>query len=186
MTLGTNTNSDTAMFRSVIDGLCDLDVDVLLTIGHGRDPAAIGPLSANAHVENYVPQSVLLPHCPAVICHGGAGTTLNSLTLGLASADPAPGADQYLIGDLVVASGAGLVLSPADVSPSTVRAGVITLLGSDEPWPSGERAPSASRDRGYARPRGRGAAHRERVARRHAPQKQRPITRRGRSLGVCQ
>jgi hypothetical protein len=24
------------------------------------------------------------------------------------------------------------------------------------------------------------------VARRHAPQKQRPITRRGRSLGVCQ
>src|SRR5947208_14124392 len=91
MTLETNTNSDTAMFRSVIDGLYDLDADLLLTIGYGNDPAAIGRLSANAHVEN------------------------------------------YLIGDLLVASGAGLVLTPADVSPSTVRAGVITLLESDDP-----------------------------------------------------
>ncbi|MDQ6674958.1 MAG: hypothetical protein M3069_30190 [Chloroflexota bacterium] len=133
MTLGTNTNSDMSIFRSVIDGLCDMDIEVLITIGHGQDPASIGSLPANAHVENYVPQSLLLPHCSAVICHGGAGTTLNSLAVGLPLLMLPQGADQYVISDLVVAAGAGLLLTPANVRPSTVRADVVTLLQLDEP-----------------------------------------------------
>jgi UDP:flavonoid glycosyltransferase YjiC (YdhE family) len=128
MTLGTNTNSDVSMFRSVIDGLCDMDVDVLVTIGYGKDSASIGSLPANAHVENYIPQSLLLPHCSAVVCHGGAGTTLNSLALGLPLLMVPQGADQYVVSDLVVAAGAGLQLAPSDVRPSTIRAAVSTLL----------------------------------------------------------
>lgn len=131
MTLGTNTNSDVSMFRSVIDGLGGLDVDLLITIGFGSDPASIGSLARNAHVENYVPQSLLLPHCSAVICHGGAGTTLSSLALGLPLLILPQGADQYVIGDLVLAAGVGLLLAPPDVNPSTVRANVLALL--DEP-----------------------------------------------------
>ena len=128
MTLGTNTNSDLSMFRRVIDGLCDLHLDVLITIGHGKDPASIGSLPANAHVENYVPQSLLLPHCSAVICHGGAGTTLNALAVGLPLLMLPQGADQYVMSDLVQSAGAGLVLAPADVSPSTIRAAVLMLV----------------------------------------------------------
>jgi len=128
MTLGTNTNSDLSMFRCVIDGLCDLHLDVLITIGHGKDPASIGSLPANAHVENYVPQSLLLPHCSAVICHGGAGTTLNALAVGLPLLMLPQGADQYVMSDLVQSAGAGLVLAPADVSPSTIRAAVLMLV----------------------------------------------------------
>src|SRR5205807_952259 len=75
-TLGTNTNTEVSMFRAVIDGLSDLDVELLVTIGFGRDPASIGPLPRNVHVDNYVAQSLLLPHCSAVVCHGGSGTTL--------------------------------------------------------------------------------------------------------------
>jgi MGT family glycosyltransferase len=133
MTLGTNTstNSDISMFRSVIDGLSGLDVDVLITIGFGSDPASLGPLASNVHVENYVPQSLLLPHCSAVICHGGAGTTLSSLALGLPLLILPQGADQYVIGDLVLAAGAGLILAPPDVTPSTIRANVLALL--DDP-----------------------------------------------------
>jgi hypothetical protein len=44
MTLGTNTNTDTSIFRSVVEGLSDLDADVLITIGAGNDPTRIGPL----------------------------------------------------------------------------------------------------------------------------------------------
>lgn len=139
MTLGTNTNTNVSMFRSVIDGLGNLDVDVLITIGFDRDHASIGPLASNIHVENYVPQSLLLPHCSAVICHGGAGSTLSALAQGLPLLILPQGADQYIIGDLVLAAGAGLVLAPAEVNPSTVRASVFALLNEPTRWVGAHR-----------------------------------------------
>jgi UDP:flavonoid glycosyltransferase YjiC (YdhE family) len=128
MTLGTNTNSDTSIFRSVVDGLGTVAVDVLITVGSGNDPAVIGQLPDNVHVEQYVPQSLLLPQCALVICHGGAGTTLNALALGLPLLVLPQGADQYIVADLVVASGAGRRLKPTEVTPATVRSSVLALL----------------------------------------------------------
>ena len=130
MTLGTNsgTNSDVSMFRSVIDGLEGMDIDVLITIGYGKHPATVGPLASNAHVENYVPQSLLLPHCSAVICHGGPGTILNSLAQGLPLLILPQGADQYVMGDRVLEAGVGLRLVPADVNPASVQKSVLALL----------------------------------------------------------
>lgn len=134
MTLGTNTNGDISMFRSVIDGLSDLDIDVLITIGVGKDPASIGPLASNTRVEGYVPQSLILPHCSAVICHGGAGSTLSALAQGLPLLILPQGADQYIIGDLVASADVGLLLAPPDVNPSSVRASVLALLSEPERW----------------------------------------------------
>ena len=130
MTLGTNssTNSDVSMFRSVIEGLEDLDIDVLITIGFDKDPAMFGSLAKNIHVENYVPQSLLLPYCSAVVCHGGPGTILHSLAHGLPLLILPQGADQYVMGDRVLAAGVGLRLVTADVNPSSVRASVFALL----------------------------------------------------------
>jgi UDP:flavonoid glycosyltransferase YjiC (YdhE family) len=131
MTLGTNsgTNSDISMFRSVIDGLEGLNMDVLITIGFGKDSAALGPLPENIYVENYVPQSLLLPHCSAVICHGGPGTILHSLANGLPLLNLPQGADQYVMSERVLAAGVGLRLVPEDVTASSVRASVLALLG---------------------------------------------------------
>lgn len=130
MTLGTNigTNTDVAMFRSVIDGLGDLEVDVLITIGFNKDPTSLGPLVSNTHVEQYLPHSLLLPLCSAVISHGGAGTTLSSLAQGVPLLVLPQGADQYLIGDLVRISGAGLCLTPRHVNASTIKQSVLALL----------------------------------------------------------
>lgn len=128
MTLGTNTNSDLTMFRAAIDGMSGVDLDLLVTIGLQNDVGLLDPLPENAHVEAYVPQSLLLPRCAAVISHGGAGTTLNALALGLPLLTLPQGADQYLIADLVVAAGAGLKLVPAEVNPASVRGAVLALL----------------------------------------------------------
>ncbi|MDQ6672892.1 MAG: hypothetical protein M3069_19475 [Chloroflexota bacterium] len=128
MTLGTWTNSNVSIFRSVVDGLADVDVEVLLTVGPGNDPGAIGALPHNAHVEEHVLQSLLLPRCEVVICHGGAGTTLGSLALGLPLLVLPQGADQYIISERLISSGAGICLRPADVNPDSVRLHVLSLL----------------------------------------------------------
>jgi hypothetical protein len=128
MTLGTNTNTDLSMFRAVVAGLADTQVDVLMTLGLGKDPACIGRVPHNVHVENYVSQSLLLPLCSTVICHAGAGTTLAALAYGLPLLLVPQGADQYIIAQRVVASGAGLRLVPDEVNAESVRAGVEVLL----------------------------------------------------------
>lgn len=130
MTLGTNvgTNTDKAVFRSAIDGLGDREVEVLITSGRDKEPSSFGSLPTNVHVEQYVPHSLLLPLCSAVIYHGGAGTTLSALAQGLPLLVLPQGADQYLIGDLVQATGAGLCLTPRHVNAATLRQSVLALL----------------------------------------------------------
>jgi UDP:flavonoid glycosyltransferase YjiC (YdhE family) len=63
-----------------------------------------------------------------VICHGGAGSTLSALAQGLPLLLLPQGADQYIIGELVVAAEAGLLLAPPDVNPSSVRTSLLALL----------------------------------------------------------
>jgi L-desosaminyltransferase/glycosyltransferase DesVII/desosaminyltransferase OleGI len=90
-------------------------------------------------MEDYLPQSLLLPSCSVVICHGGAGTTLSSLALGLPLLILPQGADQYLIGDLILAANAGLRLLPSEVTPSTIRTSVLALLYEPERWEGARR-----------------------------------------------
>ena len=48
-----------ALYRAAIDALAPLPVRVLLTIGDRRDPAELGPLPANVHVEEWVTQDAV-------------------------------------------------------------------------------------------------------------------------------
>ena len=132
MTLGTETNTDVTMFRSVLDGLADMDVDVLVTVGADGDPSFIGSVPGNAHIERYVPQSSLLPLCSVVICHGGAGTTLGALAHGVPLLVFPQGADQYIMSERVASSGAGLRLVPPEVNANSVYRCVLDLLHGTE------------------------------------------------------
>src|SRR5207244_9264681 len=93
-----------------------------------RDPASIGLLPDNVHVDNYVPQSLVLAHCAAVVCHGGSGTTLAALAAGLPLLILPQGADQYINADLVVSNGAGVRLVAAEVTSASGRTSVMSLL----------------------------------------------------------
>ena len=128
MTLGTETNTHVSMFRSVPDGLEDPDVDVLVTVGADADPSFAGSVPGIAHIERYVPQSLLLPLCTVVSCHGGAGTTLGALAHGVPLLVLPQGADQYIISERVTSSGAGLRLVPPEVNADSVRRCVLGLL----------------------------------------------------------
>jgi UDP:flavonoid glycosyltransferase YjiC (YdhE family) len=121
VTLGTVTNRDTSIFTAVLDGLADEPVNVVITVGETNDPAMLGELPANARAERYIPQSVLLPRCDAVITHGGSGTMLSTLAHGLPHLMIPQGADQYVNAAVCLKAGVAHRLLPDEVAPRAVR-----------------------------------------------------------------
>jgi UDP:flavonoid glycosyltransferase YjiC (YdhE family) len=132
LTFGTSvTNADQALLATAVAGVREEPLSLVVTIGHGNDPAGLGPQPDNVRIERYVPHAVLLPRCAAVVSHGGAGTMLNALGCGLPLLTIPQGADQYLNADLCARRGVGRTLRSEDVSLDTVRREVRCLL--DDP-----------------------------------------------------
>jgi UDP:flavonoid glycosyltransferase YjiC (YdhE family) len=127
-TFGTAQADGLQVLATVIDGLRDEPVRVVVTVGPGHDPASLGEIPSNVHVERYIPHSLLLPQCTMVIGHGGAGTMLGSLAHGLPLLTIPFGADQYINADACAQRGVGRTLLVRDVSPERVRAETRTLL----------------------------------------------------------
>jgi hypothetical protein len=97
-----------AVYRSALDAVADLGARILLTVGTELD---VGPVPENVHVERWVPQGDVLGHAAAVVCHGGAGTTLGALAAGVPLVVVPLFADQPLNGARAAVSGAAVVAS---------------------------------------------------------------------------
>jgi UDP:flavonoid glycosyltransferase YjiC (YdhE family) len=100
LSFGTIWNQDRSLFRTALDALAARPVNVVVALGPGRNPAALGRQPANVHVRGFIPYAQLLGHCDVVVCHGGAGSVLGALTDGT-PASPAAGSR------LVLQRGAG-------------------------------------------------------------------------------
>lgn len=130
LTLGTIFSSD-AVLRAAIEGIRELPVRVVLTVGPEGDPASLGAQPDNVHVARYIPQQLLLPRCTAVISHTGSGTFLATLAAGLPQLCLPQAADQFVNAAAAVASGCGIALPPAAVDSGGIRDAVQRLL--DDP-----------------------------------------------------
>ena len=130
LTLGT-VYSSAESWRSLLEAVADLPVNVLATTGTTVDPAELGTLPTNVAVERYVPQALVLPACSAVICHAGAGTALGALAHGLPLVLLPMGADQFGNAAAVETAGAGIVLDPQAATPAAIRAALIAVLADD-------------------------------------------------------
>ncbi|QTE28126.1 glycosyltransferase [Pengzhenrongella sicca] len=129
LTLGTIFNTESGdLFSRVLAGVRELDVQVVVTVGRGLDPAELGPVPRNVRVERYVPQAALLPHCAAVISHGGSGSVLGALTHGLPMVCIPLGADQPLNAARCTALGVGRVLDALTLTPDDVIAAASAVL----------------------------------------------------------
>ncbi len=128
VTLGTVFNTTAGLFETILAALADEPVTVVVTVGLDRDPAQLGPQPGNVHVERYLPQSLLLPHCDVVVAHGGSGTSLAALSHGLPSLLLPQGADQLGTARRVAGCGAATLLRDGEVTPDAVRAAVRDLL----------------------------------------------------------
>jgi len=82
-TMGTVFNQVPGILEAILVGLNDEAITLIVTTGRDQDPTAFGPQPANVHLERYVPQSLLFPHCDLVVTHGGSGTVMTALRHGL-------------------------------------------------------------------------------------------------------
>ena len=129
VTLGTIFNQESGdLFERIVGGVRDLPVEVVATVGRALDPEVLGPQPPNVHVERYIPQAQLLPHCRLVVSHGGSGSVIGALAHGLPMVVIPIGADQprnaQRCSDLHVAR----VLHALEVTPDRVRAATSDVL----------------------------------------------------------
>lgn len=117
------------VYSAVLDALADQPVRVLLTTGPGLDPADLAPAPANARVEQWWPQTDVMPHAAAVIGHGGFGTTMATLAAGVPQlVIPLFAFDQQMHGERVAAIGAGLTVHDGPTAIADVVDAVTRLL----------------------------------------------------------
>jgi UDP:flavonoid glycosyltransferase YjiC (YdhE family) len=128
VTMGTVWNRTPELFSRIIEALRDEPLALVLTVGEQNDPAALGAQPDNVVVRRYIPQAELLPHCHAVVAHGGSGTILGALAHGLPLLVVPQGADQYANADAVVAAGAGRRLTRDETTVAAIRDSVRALL----------------------------------------------------------
>jgi len=101
----------------------------LLVIAAGVDDLAeLGPIPANARVEQFVPFKPLLPHVDVYVTNGGFG----GLHYALANGVPVVGAgtteDKTEVNARIAYSGVGINLKTSTPTPAQVRAAVLRVL----------------------------------------------------------
>ncbi|TQS46937.1 glycosyltransferase [Cryptosporangium phraense] len=128
LTLGTVSYGKTDVFRAAIEGLAGLPVQVVVAVGPG-DPSALGSVPSNVRIAQFVPQDQVLRDASVVVHHGGSGTTLGAAAHGLPQLILPQGADQFVNAEVISAQGSGLTLAEDDLSPGTVAACALALLG---------------------------------------------------------
>lgn len=128
-TLGTAFNQAPALFNSILQAFSDLPLNLVMTVGRSMDPRQFGKLPANIHIEQYIPQSLLLPRCAALVFHGGYNTLRSALWHALPMlVIPAGAGDQWPTARRVAEIGAGLMLHQEPPGPQEIRTALTALL----------------------------------------------------------
>ena len=125
-TLGTVFDMESGdLVARALAGLGALPVNVLATFGDRIDP---GPQPPNVRIESHIPHGALLPHCDAVVSHGGSGTMVDALAAGVPQVVLPIGADQPLNAARCESLGAGIVLDPIAATSADIAAATAAVL----------------------------------------------------------
>lgn len=126
LTLGTAFGTP-ELLTTAIEGLAKLGARVV--VATGRVPLdQLGDIPDNVEVRTWVPQAELLPYVDVVVHHGGSGTTLGALSVGVPQLVLPQGADQFANADALDAAGAALRLLPGEVSADAIAEQTRKLL----------------------------------------------------------
>ncbi len=138
-TLGTAQNHRADVFGKILAGLRDAPYELVVTVGRNQDPGQFGKQPPHVHIERYIPQSLLYPHCAAVVAHGGSGTLVGVLAHGLPLVLLPLSADQPANAEAAAAAGVARVLDPARMTPADVHDAVGAVLTHPDYWHNARR-----------------------------------------------
>ncbi len=127
-TLGTAYNRTPGIFSAILAALGDEPINLVVTLGPGYDPNDFGVQPPNVHIERYLPQSILFPHCDLVITHGGSGTVRTALQHGLPMVIIPIAADQPENARRCEALGLARVVTASDRTAEAIREATHTVL----------------------------------------------------------
>src|SRR5882724_6056156 len=108
------------LLRKIVDGLAEEPFTVVLATGTPNVAEALGTLPANVISVPFVPHSLLLPRCDALITHAGAGSLITGIMAGLPMVLVPLFGDQPPNAACAVRAGAGIILDAATLSPQSV------------------------------------------------------------------
>ena len=118
------------VFREALDGLADLPVRVLMTVGRRFDIAGLGTLPPNASVLPWWPQRAILAEAAVVWGHGGFGTTMGAAAAAVPQLiTPLFTSDQRINARHLAAAGAGLAFGPGPDALTEACGALPGLLG---------------------------------------------------------
>lgn len=133
LTLGTVSFGAVEILHRALSEIAVLEVDLLVAVGPEGEPAALGEVPPNVHIERFVAQSTVLSMVDVVVHHGGTGTVLGALAFGLPQLVLPQGADQFFNGSLLERVGAARVLLNDNFAPGSITSAVSALLLGDAP-----------------------------------------------------
>ena len=132
VTLGTEVNNEPDLYprvmQTIIAGLRELPINLIVTLGRDKDPADFGAQPNNVHIERYIPQSLLLPHCDLFVMHGGSNSLLAAFDVGLPLVIVPLIADQFFNAHIIAKQNLGRVVQLDALTPETIRAAVNDVL----------------------------------------------------------
>jgi len=129
VTLGTTFNRSPGTFQAILDALSTEAMNVIVTVGRSMDPAQFQPRPDHIKIAQYIPQTLLLPHCDAIIFHGGYNTLLAALWHGLPLViTPLGGGDQFINGQQCAELGVGVLVEGSPPEPEAIRRAVRSVL----------------------------------------------------------
>jgi MGT family glycosyltransferase len=117
------------VFAAIIEGLRKEDINLVVAVGRDQDPASFGRQPSNVFIERYIPHSLLLPHCHAVVTHAGFSSVMACFEQGLPMvAIPLAGGDQPGNARRCSALGVARVIGHDERTPEAIREAVSQVL----------------------------------------------------------
>ncbi|HEU5484729.1 MAG TPA: glycosyltransferase [Microlunatus sp.] len=129
LTLGTVSFGAVEVLRRTALEIAALDAELLIAVGPEGDPSLLGDLPPQVRCERFVDQAAVLRQVDLIVHHGGTGTVLAALEVGLPQVILPQGADQPFNADLIQRAGAGRSQSNDDYTAGSISQLVGPLLG---------------------------------------------------------